>query len=330
MKTYKAIFDEEVRHFCCSGKTVRMHKNASGVSRELAELYPQFFIEEDIKCVIKDNEEDLKKDITEEWVADIKEEVEKVKEETKEEVKKVEKETNNNFQATKNKKSSTPVIAFIAVFVVALLSGLLRLQGITSLFAIDIFLGIFIVLATIFVEFAIAKILLELNIDLKTKILTSLSLISIQLVLIAFSFTLEFSAISNILFSKDSNVIVETQKMEFILTKKNELENSIQTYQKELDTISEKRVILRNTYLNNIEKLRKERKALDSQYENMLNQKGETVVKKSPIQNSANAFGITADFLVKIISFGVAMLLNVLYLILMYAGIKIYNNNETN
>jgi hypothetical protein len=62
----------------------------------------------------------------------------------------------------------------------------------------------------------------------------------------------------------------------------------------------------------------------------MLNQKGETVVKKSPIQNSANAFGITADFLVKIISFGVAMLLNVLYLILMYAGIKIYNNNEIN
>ena len=85
MKKYKAIFDEDERHFYCNGKTVKIHKNASGVSCELAELYPQFFIE-CVEHIVEDNKKDLKKDIIEELVEEIKEEVEEAKEEVKEEM----------------------------------------------------------------------------------------------------------------------------------------------------------------------------------------------------------------------------------------------------
>jgi hypothetical protein len=146
--------------------------------------------------------------------------------------------------------------------------------------------------------------------------------------MILFSFILEFSSISNILHIKSVDNVVANKKLEFIVHKQKDIAETMNNYNMELQRLPDSKIQLRKKYLNELEKLRQEKNNINKQYEEMLASSGEKIEKRSAIANTADYIGVDEKQIIKIIAVGICVLLNTLYVVLIFTGIRLYELNK--
>jgi uncharacterized coiled-coil DUF342 family protein len=96
----------------------------------------------------------------------------------------------------------------------------------------------------------------------------------------------------------------------------------------ELQRLPDSKIQLRKKYLNELEKLRQEKNNINKQYEEMLASSGEKIEKRSAIANTADYIGVDEKQIIKIIAVGICVLLNTLYVVLIFTGIRLYELNK--
>lgn len=235
-----------------------------------------------------------------------------------------------NYEYKNIKKSSKRHwIIFISVFLISSISLILRSQGLTDLFKTPIELSVGIVLATIFTEFSIAQVLFNSNIKNKyIKIMNITILGIIQLSLFAFSFVLEFSALSDrMLVSQNQNkpdvLIIDNYKKQV-----QDKDNLINQYRNQINLIPDDRLSLKKSMLNKIDKISTEKTEIQNKITDSLIKDKNKITDKSSIDNTSGLLNVNPNLLMKYIIIGIASMLNILYFVLMSSGIIEYKHSK--
>lgn len=241
--------------------------------------------------------------------------------------------TDNTLLEIEDKPTLGKVITFLlSGILVALLSMILRIKGTIELFpSVDVFMAS-IVIGVFFVsEITLANVLLRFS-PKKTfhKYLNYFIIGLVQIILLMLSFTLEFSATASILIqAKNKTEIIKNEKS-IIESNIKTIDDKIKAVQTELNKLSEdeKRITLRKNYQKSYDSLLESRKLettkLENFYKNSDNRK--ELVDGNGLSNSAELYKIDNMVLGKIISIAIAGVLNVIYLVLIYASVSEYES----
>lgn len=229
-----------------------------------------------------------------------------------------------NFMPTKKQ-----LLIFGAVAMVALLSAFLRVTGIVDIFKISEETAWYIVGTFIFAEIAIANVFIS-DTQARNKIVELLVLGSVQIVLIGLSFILEFSALSNkIAVTKNENTFV-IEKEKVLNEQKASLTEQLVLLKSEYNNLPDNRLTLRQKTLKQIDEVNKQKASVDVQIKELYadEENAKQKIHGVTLEHTANLLGVSEHTLTKYMMIIIAGILNILYVMLLYAGIKLGYEDE--
>ena len=226
-----------------------------------------------------------------------------------------------------NKKQA---LIFTAVFLVACISAWLRVTGIVDIFKTTTETAVIFVGAFLMAEIAIANVFVSDTTQVKDKILEIFILGLIQVVLIGLSFILEFSALSNkIAVTKNLNTFIVSKEVS-LNEQKHALNEQLKFIELEYKNLPENRLSLRQKTLKSMDEINKQKAdvqtKIDALYSNKKN--ADEKINGVTLEHTANLLAVDEKTLTKYIMISIAGILNVLYIMLLYAGIKEGYKNE--
>ena len=220
-----------------------------------------------------------------------------------------------------NKKQ---VIIFLAVFAIASMSAWLRVTGIVDIFKVSYESATVVVVSFILAEFAIANVFVSDTTSPKNKIVELFALGIIQVVLFSLSFVIEFSALSNkIMVTKNSNEFVINQERA-LNEQKQALNDQLVLVKGEYANLPENRLSLRQKTLKHLDEINAQKAEVQSKIDKLYSSKEnkEQKINGVTLEHTATLLGVSEKDLTKYIVITIAGILNILYVLLMYSGIK--------
>ena len=229
--------------------------------------------------------------------------------------------------------SKKQYMIFFAVFLIASLSAWLRTTGVVDIFKISYETAVIFVLSFIVAEIAIANVFVSDTTKFRDKFVELFVLGGVQVVLIGLSFILEFSALSNkIMITKNENSFVLSQEAS-LNEQKQALNEQTTLLKAEYSNLPENRLTLRQKTLKAIQKCNEEKAQVQSKIDELYKDKANAKEKINGVtlEHTANLLGVEEKLLTKWIVITIAGILNILYIMLLYAGIKegyVYEEEE--
>lgn len=220
--------------------------------------------------------------------------------------------------------SKKQLLIFGAVFLVAGLSAWLRVTGIVDIFKVSVETAVIFVGSFIFAEIAIANVFVSDTTRLRDKFVEMSVLFVIQVVLLGLSFILEFSSLSNKLaIAKNENTFV-IDKERALNEQKQALNEQLQLVKSEYANLPENRLSLRQKTLKSIDDINQQKISVQGKIDELYKDKSnaEQKINGVTLEHTADLLGVPEKTLTKYMMITIAGILNILYIMLLYAGLK--------
>lgn len=326
MKEFECNIESDSKTVHADGITIELHRGRIYKENHPAvKAFPNLFKEK--KSII---------DIIEDAVEDLEEALENTLEEKpktvapKKNVSKGKNLDNKKKEVApkpKNTKDNPSYIKLgligLAIVCIVLISGYLRVHGISDMFKISYWASGIVVGSFILSEFAIANIMLS---EIKSKVHRAVNFIIlgiIQLILIGIAFTFEFGALSNILVKQQNNITILDNKEQILKDNIKDCDFQISTIQKQIDLTSDKRVTEKKRLMSRLIRYTNKRAEANNELKAYYaSDSNGSISDRTPLENTAKVFGVKEDSLMKGIVFALAGILNVLYLSFMYSFVS--------